>query len=425
MHIMMNYFDRLFPICRSITGDGVRETLKILSEIIPLHIHETASGTTCFDWTIPDEWNIREAYIETLNGERLIDFKNNNLHVMNYSVPVNAVLSHSDLMKRIHSIPTQPEAIPYRTSYYSDNWGFSIKENQRHLFKHDSYKVVIDSTKAPGHLTYGDLVLKGESEEEILLSTYVCHPSMANNELSGPLVTAFLYKKIASLPRRRFTYRFVFAPETIGVIAYLSKYGEIMKKNIHAGYVLTCCGDKGNYTYKKSRRGNSISDRAALQMLTDLRKKVKVVDFFPSGSDERQYCSPGFNFPVGSIMRTMYGDFPQYHTSLDNRDLVSEESFQDSVETYYAVILALEANHTYVSNNPYCEPQLGKRGLYPTVGGGLGDEAVRAIQYLMNYSDGENDLLEIANKSGLSMTEITVAAKHLIQGGLLKELTES
>lgn len=416
---IMSYFDRLFPLCRSLTGAGVRETLSILREVIPLDIHEVASGTRCFDWTVPPEWNVRDAFVATLEGKRLIDFRSHNLHLMSYSVPINAILTHAELMPRIATIPDKPTAIPYRTSYYNDNWGFCLQHDQLHTLDQDHYRVVIDSDKKNGSMTYGDLVLKGQSDEEVLISTYICHPSMANNELSGPLVTAFLYEKIAALPVRRYTYRFIFVPETIGAIYYLQRHGSHMKEKTCAGFVLTCCGDGRAFTYKKSRAGDTLADRAAVHVLKQLKKNPKIVDFFPSGSDERQYCSPGFNLPVGSLMRTMYGDFPEYHSSLDNRGLVSEKSFEESIETFFHVIKAIEANATYVSLNPFCEPQLGRRGLYPTTGGGWGADAVKAQQYILNYSDGSHDLIDIAERAELDVLEIALVAERLSAAGLL------
>ncbi|RMG78128.1 MAG: DUF4910 domain-containing protein, partial [Bacteroidetes bacterium] len=339
------YFDRLWPICRSITGNGLRQSLKILQEIIPLNLHEIPTGTKVFDWEIPKEWNIKDAYIITPDGKKICDFRKNNLHVVNYSVPVSKKLSYDQLINHLHTLPELPDAIPYVTSYYNEYWGFCISYNEfQNLPKQGEYKVVIDSSLEPGSLTYGDLILEGDTPDEILFSTYVCHPSMANNELSGPLVTAFLYKKLLTLPKRKFTYRFVFAPETIGIIAYLFFNGEKMSQNLKAGYVATCIGDNGNFTYKLSKKGNTLADKVAIHVLKNSGCPYKVIPFAVGGSDERQYCSPGFNFPVGSLMRTPYKQYKEYHTSLDNKSFISFDALEQSVNMYFDICRALELN---------------------------------------------------------------------------------
>ncbi|MCX7729307.1 MAG: DUF4910 domain-containing protein, partial [Bacteroidia bacterium] len=363
--VLEQYFDRLFPICRSITGNGVRETLKILSEIIPLNIYEIPTGTEVFDWTIPKEWNIQDAYIKTPDGRKICNFKEHNLHVVNYSVPVSKKITLDELKKHLHTLPNKPHAIPYVTSYYKENWGFCMTyEEYQTLPKSGEYEVVINSSLTHGSLTYADCVLQGESKDEILISTYVCHPSMANNELSGPLVSMFLYQQLAQLKKRKYTYRFVFVPETIGALVYLKKHGEYLKRYCKAGYVVTCIGDRGIFHYKQSKYANTLADKAAIHTLQHSKKLFRVLPFYPGGSDERQYCSPAFNLPVGSLMRTPYREFPEYHTSLDNKDFISFQSIQESIEMYFNIMLTLEVNEKYLNTMPYGEQQLSKRGLY-------------------------------------------------------------
>ncbi len=414
---------KLWPICRSLTGDGVRETFSILKNHIPLEMHEIPSGTQCFDWTVPPEWNIRNAYIETLDGRRIVDMADNNLHVLNYSVPINQEVSRQTLFEHLHTLPDFPEAIPYVTSYYKEDWGFCVsQEFKDQNFQEENYRVVIDSTKEPGHLTYGDLVLPGSSDQEVLFSTYVCHPSMANNELSGPVVATFLYQYLSQLKERKYTYRFIFVPETIGSIAYLQKHGTHLKEKLVAGFVLTCCGDEGKFTYKKSRDGNTLTDRITLNALKYLGLEHKVVEFFPSGSDERQYCSPGFNLPVGSLMKTMYAEYKEYHTSKDDLTFVTEKGLAQTIEVYQRIIDGLEINDYYINQSPFCEPQLGKRGLYP---GHLDGEDQKTfniwyIQFLLNFSDGHYDLIDIANKLETPVFELKPMLKKLLESSLLK-----
>lgn len=395
-----HYFDKLWPICRSITGNGLRESLKILQEVIPLNLHEVPTGTPVFDWTIPREWNIRDAYIITPDGQKIADFQVNNLHVVNYATPIDRELVFEELEPHLHTLPDMPEAIPYITSYYRENWGFCISHNQfESLPREGTYRVVIDSTLEDGALTYGELVIPGETDREILFSTYVCHPSMANNELSGPLVAAFLYRKIMQMKKRRYTYRFVFAPETVGVIAFLSKFGMDLKDKLEAGYVLTCCGDSGDFVYKQSKRGNSAADRIAEHVLRHQDVPYKVIPFSIGGSDERQYCSPGFNFPVGSLTRSMYKFYKEYHTSLDNKDFISFEAMEKTVETYFLFAQTMELNQSYTNAIPYCEPQLGKRDMYPAMGAWISrTEYLYDLLHFLSYADGTIDLVDIADK---------------------------
>jgi len=396
------YFDRLWPLFRSLTGDGVRQTHQILSEIIPFERIEIASGTAVFDWNIPKEWIINEAYIIAPSGEKILDIKTNNLHLVNPSIPFQGQLSWQELDQHLHSLPDMPEAIPYVTSYYQDRWGFCLSHQQRQqLPKEGQYQVFIDSKLIDGSMTLSHLLLEGETDQEILISTYTCHPSMANNELSGPLVAAFLYRRLASLAKRKYTYRFVFCPETIGSIAYLSLYGKQMKEKMVAGYVVTCIGQDKHFSYKYSRQENSMADQAAQIILRDrFQNDWKPLGFGPTGSDERQYCSPGFNLPVGSLIRTPYGAFPEYHTSLDNKQLISFDALKESIDVYFDICMAMENNHKYQNLMPFGEPQLGKRGLCSTLGANKQTEDyLIAMKWLLNLSDGDHDLFQIAQRS--------------------------
>lgn len=416
------YFDRLWGINRSLTGNGNRETLRIFSELIDLKISEIPSGTKCFDWTVPPEWNVKEAWIKDSKGNTVIDFKNNNLHILGYSEPFEGELSLENLREHLYTLPEQPDAIPYLTSYYKQRWGFCLSENDLKQMNDDIYHVHIDSElNANGSMTIGEAVLKGDTDEEILLSTYICHPSMANNELSGPLVTAFIYKELTKKKHRRYTYRLLFLPETIGTICYLSMNGNQLKEKLKAGYVITCIGDKGNFTYKKSRLGNSLADRAAETVLSQIEGNYSVEDFFPTGSDERQYCSPGFNLPVGSLMRTRYGKYKEYHTSADNKNFISFDAMEHSVKKYMEIFLLLENNFLYENKFPFCEPQLGKRDLYPTLGSQKDTaDFVNAIMWILNFADGSNDLIEIANKSKVNFEILIGAAEKLVEKGLIE-----
>ena len=419
---MMALATRLFPICRSITGPGIRETLDILGEMAPLERHQVPTGYEAFDWKVPQEWRIRDAFIKDESGVRIIDFKESNLHVVSYSVPVNTRLTLDELRPHLYSDPTDPEAIPYRTSYYSPNWGFCLSQAQLDSIPDGTYEVVIDSTLEDGHLDYADsLVGSGSSGREVLLTTYSCHPSMGNNELSGPILSVFLNQFLRGLSLRH-TYRFVYAPETIGALVYLSRNGEHLRRHLDAGYVLTCVGDDGPYTYKRSRRGNTVGDRAAEHALSELASddRVSVLDFFPSGSDERQYCSPGFDLPVGSLMRSMYGTYPEYHTSLDDLDFISAKGLADSLAVYLRVIQVLEMNDRYINTNPYGEPQLGRRGLYPQVGAaGVPEASMQRIAYLLAYGDGDHDLIDIAARAGQPVWDFGPELQQLLDAGLL------
>lgn len=418
-----NYFDRLWPITRSLTGNGNRETLKILSEIIDLKVTEVPCGTKCFDWNVPPEWNIKQAWIKNGKGKSIVDFSKNNLHILGYSEPFQGKLSFEELKSHLYTLPEQPDLIPYLTSYYKSRWGFCLSHNQfLALDENDIYNVFIDSSlDENGSMTIGEAIIKGQSEKEILLSTYICHPSLASNELSGSLVSSFIYKKLKEYKNLKYTYRFTFAPETIGSIYNLSVKGEHWKKNLQAGFVITCIGDDGKFTYKKSRLGNVLPDRAVELILNQTEKEFNIVDFFPHGSDERQYCSPGFNLPVGSLMRTMYGHYPEYHTSGDNKDFISFEAMEKSVFKYLEVIEVIEKNEKYINTMPYCEPQLGKRGLYPTLGSRkVSKDFVKAMMWILNLADGNNDLISMSEKCKISIKQLIPVIDKLIENGLLK-----
>lgn len=411
----------LYPICRSITGNGVRFTLDHIKQRIPLDVHEVPSGTRVFDWVVPKEWNIEDAYVITPAGERIADFRKHNLHVLNYSIPVHRKVTLEELRRHIFTLPSHPEWVPYRTSYYKENWGFCLSHRQAESLLDGEYEVRIDSTLEPGHLTYGELFLPGESNEEVLLSCHVCHPSLCNDNLSGIALTTSLAEYLRNR-QTRYSYRFLYIPGTIGSITWLAINDEKVK-NIKHGLVVTCVGDAGAFTYKKSRRGTAEIDLAVLHVLRHSREGFREIEFYPYGYDERQYCSPGFNLAVGSLSRSSHGQYPEYHTSADNLDLVSPENLRESFETYLDVIDVLENNRTYLNLNPKCEPQLGKRGLYGNVGATSEAKLKEmALLWVLNLSDGEHDLLQIAERSGESFAEIRNAAEALRQSGLLKEV---
>lgn len=409
----------LFPICRSLTGNGVRQTLQRLKAMLPsLTIHEVPTGTKVFDWTIPNEWNIRDAYVVGPDGRKVIDFKQSNLHVMGYSVPVDATLPLEELQEHLYSLPDSPHAIPYITSYYKERWGFCLRHSDREKLVRGEYRVVVDSDLKPGSLTYGELIIPGDSAEEIFLSTYVCHPSMANNELSGPVVVSHLAKWLLSLPNRRYTYRIVFIPETIGSITYLSRNFEQMKKRVIAGFNVSCVGDDRCYSYLPSRLGNTLADSVALHVLKHVAGEIKRYSFLDRGSDERQYCSPGVDLPVCCIMRSKYGEYPEYHTSLDNMDLITAEGLEGSYEAYRKCITLLERNEV-LRTSVLCEPQLGKRGLYPTLSTRSSALTVSAMMDLLAYADGTRDLVGIAETIGQPAWELYDTIDRLKEHGLL------
>jgi aminopeptidase-like protein len=417
---MKELMTQLFPICRSITGDGVRQTLQIIQKKLPLKIQEVPSGTAVFDWEVPKEWNIRDAWIKNDRGEKIVDFKAHNLHVVNYSIPVRQNLKLAELRPHLFSLPDQPDLIPYRTSYYKETWGFCMPETQLNQLQEGDYEVCIDSTLAPGNLTMGEYFLPGETKDEFLISCHVCHPSLANDNLSGISLAVALATRLAALKSRRWSYRFVFIPGTIGSITWLA-LNEANIQQIKAGLVLTCVGDPGKASYKKSRRSDALIDRAMLHVLRTGGDAHRIIEFYPYGYDERQYCSPGFNLPVGVFMRSQHGTFPEYHTSADNLDFVRAESLADSFVKVAAVINVIEHNTRFVNLNGKCEPRLGKRGLYGNVGGqrqGAFDEM--ASLWVLNLSDGEWDLLSIADRAGIRFETIQAAAAALETAGLLR-----
>jgi aminopeptidase-like protein len=415
------YFDRLWPICRSISGDGLRESFKIIQEIIPLSLIEVETGTQVHDWVVPKEWNIREAYIITPLGERIADFKVNNLHVVNYSVPVREQMSWEQLKPHLHTLKEKPDAVPYLTSYYKETWGFCLTYNQfKNLPQEGEYTVVIDSTLSHGSITLGHCILPGESSDEIIFSSYLCHPSMANNELSGPLALAFLYHELSKLPKRRFTYRFILAPETIGVIAYLSLFGDELKSKTKAGYVLTCVGDAGEYNFKRSKNPSSLVNRVAEHVLKYQEEKFSVREFSVGGSDERQYCSPGYNLPVGSLMRSVYHEFTQYHTSLDNKDFISFDHLERTILMYVKIAETFELMGTFRGTVLFGEPMLGKHGMYPSSSTpDVNRIEVMKLMHFLTYADGETNLIDIAEKTNHSVLEFRDIVNRCLEKGLV------
>lgn len=418
-YAMHQLIRELYPICRSITGNGLRQTLHKLQEKIPLEIHEVPSGTRVFDWVVPPEWNIRDAYVRNFRGEKVIDFQKSNLHVVNYSVPVRTKLPLTELKKHLFTLPEHPDWIPYRTSYYNESWGCCLSHNELSQLEDGEYEVMIDSTLQPGSLSYGEYFIAGGISDEVLISCHACHPSLCNDNLSGIALAALLAKHLSGAPRR-YSYRFLFIPGTIGSIAWLSLNQKQAAKIAH-GLVLVDVGDGGKLTYKRSRRGDSEIDRAVVNVLKHSGKEFQLRDFDPYGHDERQYCSPGFNLAVGCLSRTPHGEFPEYHTSADNLDFVQPQALADSFAQCLAIMDLLEHNQTYISLNPMCEPQLGKRGLYRMIGGPQ-DGGVQELPLLwvLNLSDGQHNLLDISERSGLSFNAVKIAADALLERELIK-----
>lgn len=415
---MHRLIEALYPICRSITGDGVRETLRIVAREIPLSIHEVPSGTPVFDWTVPPEWNIRDAYVKNGRGERVIDFRASNLHVINYSRPVRATMTLDELRPHLFADPAHPDWVPYRTTYYQDNWGFCLSARALAALPDDRYEVCIDSTLTDGALTYGECLVPGAGRDEILVSCHICHPSLCNDNLSGIAVASQLLRRLLAR-RSRYTYRFLFIPGTIGSITWLA-LNEDKLAAIRHGLVAVNLGDPGKMHYKRSRHGNAEIDQVVEYVLARQGGDHTVLDFEPYGYDERQFCSPGINLPVGCLMRTPHGQFPEYHTSADNLDLVQPAFLVHSLETFWTVFQVLEGNRTYRNLLPKCEPQLGKRGLYEAIGGRSDTKARQmALLWVLNLSDGRHSLLDIAKRARLDIDLVIDAAAALERHDLL------
>ena len=419
---MIDLIESLFPICRSITGDGVRQSLALLQDIIPLEIVEVPSGTSALDWQVPKEWNVKDAYIKDASGDRLVDFRKNNLHVLNYSTPVDRTMPLSELRLHLFSLPDQPELIPYRTSYYDENWGFCLPHRQLEALHDGNYHVVIDSSLEDGSLSYGECFLPGQSQQEVLISTHICHPSLCNDNLSGIAVATFLAESLRARDTR-YSYRFLFVPVTIGAIAWLAR-NEDKLSNIRHGLVASNLADKGGFTYKKSRSGRSTIDRVAESVLRSSGVEYEIREFLPYGYDERQYGSPGFDLPVGSLSRTPYGEYPEYHTSADNLDFISHENLRQSLNIYKKIVDELERSRYFRNLHPKGEPQLGRRGLYKKVGGETDQkEAQMAMLWLLNAADGKTSLRDVAELSNIDLSSITKMAERLAAHGLLEEVS--
>ncbi len=416
--------EELYPICRSITGQGLRETLRIIGGRIPIQLTEVPSGTPVLDWTVPPEWNVRDAFVADPDGRRVIDFRRHSLHVVNYSTPVRARMTLAELRPHLHALPAHPDWIPYRTSYYAESWGFCLTQRQLDALGQAppdaAYDVVIDSTLAPGHLTYGELVLPGQLEDEILISTHVCHPSLADDNLSGIAISTLLARALAAGPRRRHTLRFLYAPGTIGAITWLARNRDRAARIKH-GMTLTCLGDGHPFTYKRSVGGRAPVDRAAAHVLAHAGLAHQLIDFFPYGYDERQYGSPGFRLPVGSLMRGRHGMFPEYHTSADDLSFVSPQRLAESARVVAEILDVLDGDRRYRNLQPYGEPQLGKRGLYRALGGTNIPDLQMAMLWVLNQSDGQTSLLDIAERAALPFPAIRAAADLLREHDLLAE----
>lgn len=418
-HVMHDVMTDLFPLCRSITGNGVRGTLGRLQDIVPLNVCEVPSGTPVFDWMVPLEWNITDAYVKNAAGERVIDFKRSNLHVVSYSTPIRARMTLAELRPHLHTLPEHPAWIPYRTSYYRQTWGFCLAHRDLESLSEGMYDVAIESTLAPGHLTYGEFVLPGETPDEVLISAHVCHPSMCNDNLSGIVLAATLAQLLTGV-RRRYTYRFVFVPGTIGSITWLA-LNETSLPRVRHGLVVAYVGDVGPMTYKRTQQGDAEIDRAVEHVLRHSGQPHSVVDFSPYGNDERQYNSPGINLAIGSLTRSTHARYAEYHTSADNLELVRPEALEDSLARYLAVIAVLEGNRRYLNLSPKCEPQLGRRGLYRMMGG-MADAGrfELAALWVLNQSNGRHSLLDIATRADMDFDAVCQAADALVGAGLLE-----
>lgn len=416
---MYQQIESMYPICRSITGEGVRQTLSLLEDMLPLERHEVPTGTKVFDWTVPKEWSVRSAWIKNSQGDVIVDFADHNLHLLNYSTPIHQTMSLEALGPHLFSLPDQPDLIPYKTSYYAENWGFCLPHRQRQALPEDDYEVFIDSSLADGNLSYGELLIPGESETEILFVAHICHPSLANDNLSGISVIAHL---AAALQQRknRYSYRFLWIPATIGTITWLARNSTQIHK-IKCGLVAALLGDRGDFTYKKTRRGATELDLLVPYALESCGLPVKTIEFSPYGYDERQFCSPGFDLEVGSLTRSVFGSFPEYHTSADNLDFVQPDNLAGSLEVYAKVIELLESSQYYQSLSPYGEPQLGKRGLYAAIGGLRNDiDHTVAMLWILNSADSHQSLYTISQKSGIPYADLVEVAQTLLEHDLIQ-----
>jgi aminopeptidase-like protein len=416
----MSLVEALYPICRSITGDGVRETLEIVGEWLPLEVTEVPSGTRAFDWTVPDEWSIREAWIEDMQGQRIVDFRESSLHVLNYSIPVDAEVDRATLDEHLYSIPEHPEWIPYRTTYYAEQWGFCVSHQLRESLTDSLYRVRIDADRFPGSLTYAECVVPGELDSEILVYTHTCHPSLCNDNLSGIAVAAAVGAHLLLREKPRYTVRMVFGPGTIGSIVWLSRNCERLDRIAH-GLVIGLLGDDAPFTWKRSRPGTAEVDRAAAYVLGHRFADNRIVEFSPYGYDERQFGSPGINLPIGRLTRSVNGGYPEYHSSADNLDIISEQKLAEAVEVVTEIIRTLDMNQYFVNEVPYCEPQLGQRGLYRNTGGTGVPERESAMLWLLNQCDGHHSLLDVAERSGITFRSLAATAAELLEAGLLAE----
>ena len=421
---MFELLSDMFAFNRSITGDGVRKTLSRIADEIPIKYTTLKSSQRVFDWTVPDEWNVTSAKIFDPNGEVIVDFEKNNLYLMSYSIPINKVLTLGELKKHIITDESKPDWIPYATSYYTEDWAFCLPYNFVKNMTEGKYRIEICSVKDSGELIYAESFINNGASKEVLISSYVCHPSMANDSLSGVVLAVQLYKELKKKSNLKYNYRFLFAPETIGTISFLFNNSERIKNDLEYGLVATCVGDSGNFTFKKTRNSNSTLNRIVKNIFSLNEINGKVIEFSPLGSDERQYCSPGFNLDVGVLTRSMYGEFPEYHTSADNLDFVSEKNLNESLNLYIKIISSYEANSKFVRSNPFCEPQMGKYGLYRNRGGAGEDnikEVFQKYMWILNFADGETDLLEISEKSGFDILSLKIASRSLIKKGLIDE----
>jgi aminopeptidase-like protein len=418
MHALVR---ELYPICRSITGRGVRDTLGILRRTMPLQLTEVPTGTRVLDWTVPKEWNIRDAWIADASGRRVVDFRDCNLHVVSYSVPVRRRMSLAELRPHLHTLPDQPGLVPYRTSYYDESWGFCLSHDRLQSLAEGEYEVCIDSSLEPGHLTYGEVVLPGRSEDEVLISTHVCHPSLCDDNLSGIAASVFLARHLAERENRRYTYRFLYAPGTIGAITWLARNRAGLSRVRH-GLTLTCLGDGHPFTYKKTIGAEAEIDQAVAYVLARRGAPHEVVAYHPYGYDERQFNSPGFRMPVGSLMRGRHGQFPEYHTSADDPAFVSPERLAESWGVCRDVVELLEGNRRFRSLQPWGEPQLGRRGLYRAVGGVHLPDVELAMLWVLCLADGDHSLLDVAERAGIGFDVVRAAAEALERHSLLVEV---